>query len=79
MSKRCVIASLRILLFFHGIEIKMIKGNRKNEVRLFVRIPNNLKKMLSISAKKSGRSLTAELVIRLSCSLHENEFIEKIL
>ena len=71
-------ASLCALLFHYGVETKMPKKSEKNEVRLFARMPHKLKKMLSVSAKKSGRSLTAELVIRLSHSLNENKFIEKM-
>lgn len=71
-------ASPLFVLFRYGVEKKMPKRIEKNEVRLFARMPHKLKKMLSVSAKKSGRSLTAELVIRLSHSLNENEFIEKM-
>ncbi len=60
-------------------EKHLITADLENrEGRIFARVPNTLKKRLQASSKKSGRNLTAELIVRLAHSLEEHEFIEYI-
>lgn len=54
------------------------KQNKPQDSRIFAVIPLKLKTKLVISAKKSGRTLTTELIARISHSLTVQEFIEKM-
>ncbi|PIR10242.1 MAG: hypothetical protein COV52_09795 [Gammaproteobacteria bacterium CG11_big_fil_rev_8_21_14_0_20_46_22] len=57
----------------------LINSNLESrDSRIFARVPKALKKKLQTSSKKSGRNLTAELIVRLAHSLEEHEFIECI-
>lgn len=58
----------------------VLKGNKnnRNDARIFARMSVMLKNKLLSSAKKSGRSLSGELVVRIAHSLSENEYIERI-
>ena len=55
-----------------------LKRNKTKASRIFAVIPTVLKSQLVSSAKKSGRTLTTELIARLSHSLVEQEYIEKM-
>lgn len=56
----------------------MIKRNKNNESRIFAVIPTKLKIKLINSAKKSGRTLTTELIARIAHSLNKQEYIERM-
>lgn len=55
-----------------------VKRNKNQESRIFAVVPMKLKNRLINSAKKSGRSLTTELIARIAHSLSEQECIERM-
>ena len=55
-----------------------VKRNKKHDSRIFAVIPLKLKNALMSSAKKSGRTLTTELIARIAHSLGEQEYIERM-
>ena len=58
--------------------MSIVKSNKTQDSRIFAVIPMKLKNKLILSAKKSGRTLTAELIARISHSLNEQEYIERM-
>lgn len=60
-------------------EIKYLNVRTKTtDPKLAFRIPKKLKDSLDIAAKRTGRTINAEVILRLTKSLESDEFIPEV-